>query len=468
MTFIHDDFLLTNKYARQLYHEYAEPEPILDYHTHLPPCDIAANRRFANLYEMWMAGDHYKWRAMRANGIPEEYCTGKAPPLEKFQAWAHTVPQTLRNPLYHWAQLELKRYFDIDELLDERSAKIIWDRANAQLTDDALAVQGILRRFRVRGVCTTDDPTDDLEAQQQVNVQGHPFRVFPTFRPDGAFRLDKVEAFNSWIDRLGAVTATEIVDYQDLLNALDTRHAYFHSVGCRLSDHGFSFCPGGGGSQRDAELVFARVRNGTAAAGEEQARYASHLLYFLGQLDAQRGWTKQLHLGAIRNNRSRTYGELGPDVGCDAIGDAPFGAALISLLDRWDREGALPKMIIYNSNPADNYLVSSIVGSFQDGSRAGKLQFGAAWWFLDQVEGIRWQLNALSHVGLVSRFVGMPSDSRSFMAFPRHEYFRRVLCDVLGQEMQVGALPDDLQLVGNLVRRISYHNAHDYLELDLP
>ncbi len=468
MPFIHDDFLLQTETARRLYHKHAESQPILDYHNHLPPRDIADDRRFGNLFEVWLEGDHYKWRAMRANGVEERYCTGDASPYEKFLAWAKTVPQTVRNPLYHWTHLELLRYFGITELLNEKTAPAIWEEANAQLATPALTTRGILGKFRVTALCTTDDPADDLAAHEAIAESDLPTRVFPAFRPDKALAAGGAQAFNAWTDRLERAGDTSIATLPDFLDALEGRHSFFHAHGCRLSDHGLSFCYADFPTEAEAGAIFDRLRSGREVAAGEQGRFAAHLMLFFGHLDAQRGWTKQLHLGALRNVNTRGLERLGPDTGFDSIGDWPQAAALGAFLDRLNREDALPKTILYNNNPNDNYALATMIGSFQDGSVPGKMQFGSGWWFLDTKEGIEWQLNALSNVGLLSRFVGMLTDSRSFLSFPRHEYFRRVLCNLLGNDIKRGEIPDDDDLVGPLIRNICYGNVRDYLGLDIP
>jgi glucuronate isomerase len=467
MSFIHEDFLLSNKAARRLYHEHAATQPILDYHCHLPPQDVAANRQFRNLFEIWLEGDHYKWRAMRANGVEERYCTGDATPKEKFLAWARTVPHTLRNPLYHWTHLELKRYFAIDELLDESSAERVWEQANTALATDDLCAHGILRKFNVKAVCTTDDPTDDLACHKAIASSGTGTRVYPTFRPDKALNVHLPETFNAWVDKLEAVSNISIARLPDFVDALRQRHDFFHQMGGRLSDHGLNHVYADFPDEHEAAGIFERARAGQAATPEEQARFASHLMFLFGRMDAEKGWTKQLHLGARRNGNTRRFRELGPDTGFDSIGDWPQADALGRYLDRLDRENALPKIVVYNLNPSDNYLIATMLGNFQDGAIAGKLQFGSGWWYLDQKEAMQWQMNALSNCGLLSRFLGMLTDSRSFMSYPRHEYFRRVLCDMLGRDIEAGEIPDDDALVGTMVRNICYGNAKQFLGLDL-
>ncbi len=465
MEFIHDGFLLASKTARRLYHGYAAGEPILDYHSHLSPRDIAADRRFKDLFEIWLEGDHYKWRAMRANGIPERFCTGDASPFEKFLAWARTVPSTLRNPLYHWTHLELKRYFDIGVLLDETSAKGVWDRANTMLQSADLTARGILRKFNVRALCTTDDPCDDLSYHQAIATSEKNFSVFPTFRPDRAFAVATAEEFVPWLGQLEAASNIAISSLGDFLGALKQRHDYFHALGGRLSDHGLKYCFNAPCAEQEASAVFAKARAGVSATNEEAEKFGSYLLLFFGRLDVEKGWTKQLHLAALRSVNTRRTREVGTDKGFDSIGDWNQAEALCSFLDKLDQENSLPKTIIYNLNPADNYAFAAAIGSFQEGPVAGKIQFGSGWWFLDQKEGIEWQLNALSSTGLLSQFIGMLTDSRSFMSFPRHEYFRRVLCNLIGREVESGELPDDEKLLGALVQGVCFGNAQRYLGL---
>jgi glucuronate isomerase len=465
MTFIKENFLLHNRAAQRLYRRFAQGQPIYDYHCHLSPRDIAEDRRFGNLFEIWLQGDHYKWRAMRANGVAEQYCTGAAEPYAKFRAWAATVPQTLRNPLYHWTHLELKRCLGIDQLLNEQSAARIWKKANEQLARPELSTRGILKKFNVATLCTTDDPTDDLAHHKKIAADGVATRVHPAFRPDKALATHEPAAFNAWISRLEQAADTDIASLADLVAALRRRHDYFHAHGCRLSDHGLNQCPASPCSDKTAAGIFARARRGRAASPEEQAQFGTCLMLHFGRWDAEKGWVKQLHLGALRNNNTRLLERLGPDTGFDSIGDFPQCQALVRYLDLLERESRLPKIIVYNSNPADNYALASAIGSFQDGTIAGKIQFGSGWWFMDQKEGIEWQLNALSNIGLLSRFVGMVTDSRSFMSYPRHEYFRRVLCNLIGREVERGELPDDEALLGPMIGNISYDNARRYLAL---
>ncbi len=467
MEFIHDDFLLHSETARRLYHDYAADQPILDFHSHLPPADIASDRIFQNLFEIWLEGDHYKWRVMRANGVAERYCTGDASPYEKFLAWARTVPFTLRNPLYHWTHLELKRCFGISELLNENNAKSVWDRANTLLRSRDLSAKGILRKFNVQAACTTDDPCDDLSHHRAVNTSGGDLRVYPTFRPDGALLVHTPKSFNAWVERLEGASNIAVSNFQHFLDALKQRHDFFHANGGRLSDHGLPYCYSSRCTETQAAAIFAKARAGNAATGDEREQFASFLMLFFGRMDAEKGWTKQLHLGAIRNANTRQTREIGPNTGFDSVGDWPQAEAFCRFLDHLSQENLLPKMIVYNVNPADNYVFATAVGNFQDGSVAGKIQFGSGWWYLDQKEAIEWQLNALSNNGLLSRFVGMLTDSRSFMSFPRHEYFRRVLCNLIGRDVENGELPNDEQLLGTMIRNICFRNAKQYLGLEL-
>lgn len=462
MAFLDDNFLLSNDVARRLYHEYAQPQPILDYHCHLPPKDLAENRRFANLFEIWLEGDHYKWRAMRANGIPEKYITGDASPYDKFLAWARTVPYTLRNPLYHWTHLELQRYFDIHELLDEHSAPGIWQRANTALAD--LSTHDILEKFRVQIVCTTDDPADDLQFHRAIAKSNLKTRVFPAFRPDPALAIGRPE-FESWIQKLGSAANIEIRNFNGFLDALRNRHDEFHSLGCRLSDHGLDHCFATPCSQNECAALFDKARTAQSIGDEQRSAFISFMMLFFARLDAEKGWTKQLHLGALRNVNSAARQRIGPDTGYDTIGDFPQVKLLAAYLDLLARENALPRMILYNVNPADTFSFATLTGCYQEGEQPGKIQYGSAWWFLDQKQGMAAQIDALSNVGLLSRFIGMVTDSRSFMSYPRHEYFRRVLCDLVGRDVAGDELPNDEILLRRLVEDICYRNAYEFLKL---
>jgi glucuronate isomerase len=466
-TFITENFLLETEAARELYFNHAAAQPIYDYHCHLPPQQIAQNHQFRNLYEIWLGGDHYKWRAMRSNGVAEKYCTGEATDREKYEAFVRTVPYTLRNPLYHWSHLELLRYFGIDLLINEENAPTIWEQANVKLATPELSVQGILQANHVKVIGTTDDPTDSLEYHQQIRRQGLATKVYPTFRPDKALGVHAPVTFNPWCDKLAEVSGTACAELNGFLDALKLRHDFFHEQGGRLSDHGLESCLAADCTEAEARQIFARARSGQAATSEEQQKFGSYLMLYFGRLDAARGWTKQLHLGALRNNNTRLFQKLGPDIGCDSIGDFPQARALIKYLDALDQTNELPKIVLYNLNPADNYVFATLIGNFQDGTIPGKLQFGSGWWFLDQKEAMEWQINALSQLGLLRRFVGMLTDSRSFLSYTRHEYFRRILCNILGNDIEKGLLPRDLNLLGQLVREICFDNARNYFGMAL-
>jgi glucuronate isomerase len=465
-SFIHDDFLLQSDAARDLYHTFAKAEPIFDYHCHLPPAQIADNHSFADLAEIWLGGDHYKWRAMRSNGVDERVCTGNATPWEKHTAWCAAVPYTLRNPLYHWSHLELKRYFGIDAVISPSSAKEIWEEANAKLS--GMRVHDILAANKVAVICTTDDPADSLEIHERIRKTGIKTRVYPTFRPDKAFIVHQPAAFNPYLEKLaGAARSSAIKTFDDFLATLKKRHDDFHAFGGRLSDHGMETAFAEPCTWAEAKVIFDGARNGRAATSAELAQFSSFLMLELGRWDAARGWTKQLHLGAMRSNNTRLLKQLGPDTGFDSIGDFSQARALSRYLDTLDSTGQLPRTVLYNLNPADNYVFATMIGNFQDGSVPGKMQFGSGWWFLDQKEAMEWQMNALSNLGLLRRFVGMLTDSRSFLSYTRHEYFRRVLCNLLGGEMERGELPADRELIGAMVREICFANARDYFRLGL-
>ena len=467
MSFIHDDFLLSNDAAVRLYHDYAAQQPIIDYHNHLSPKDIATNRRFENLFEMWVNHDHYKWRAMRANGIPERLVTGDGDPKEKFLAFAATVPYTLRNPIYHWTHLELKRFFDIDELLCEANAEAIWNECNQQIQSrEELTTQGILKKFNVTALCTTDDPVDSLEYHQQVAQTDFKTKVYPAFRPDWALFVHRPEEFIEWLGKLSQAAGISVETLDDLLAALRIRHDFFHSLGCRLSDHGCESVPANFCDVSTARKIFDAAKAGVAATAEQHEQYSTFMLIELAKLDAEKSWTNQFHTGVWRNNNTRLFNEVGRDLGCDSMGDTPQGRSLGRFLDRLDQENMLPKTIVYNLNPSDNYLISTMIGNFQGGGVAGKMQFGSGWWYLDQKEGMEWQINTLSNTGLISRFVGMLTDSRSFMSFIRHEYFRRILCNMFGKDMVSGEMPNDFDFVGGVVQDICYGNAKRFLALE--
>ena len=464
--FLSADFLLKTATARTLYHEYAKPMPIIDYHNHLLPDQIAEDKQFSNITQIWLYGDHYKWRAMRANGVAEHYITGDASDWDKFEKWAETVPYTLRNPLYHWTHLELQRYFGITELLNKDSARRIYDECSAKLQTPEYSVQSLLKKMQVETLCTTDDPADSLEHHQALAASGFEVRVLPTFRADKAMAVDDVTSYNAYLDKLGTAAAVGISTFADLETALRRRHDFFASVGCRLSDHGLEHIYAAEYTPAEVAASFRKIRGGGALTPAENHQFKAAMLVLLAEMDWEKGWTQQYHLGALRNNNSRMLRELGPDTGWDSIGDFPQGRALSAFLDRLDRQNKLAKTIIYNLNPADNDLIATMIGNFNDGSVAGKMQFGSGWWFLDQKDGMEKQLNALSNMGLLPRFVGMLTDSRSFLSYPRHEYFRRVLCNLLGNDVENGELPADMELLGRTVQNICYGNAKEYFGFD--
>jgi glucuronate isomerase len=468
--FITENFLLQSAAAIELYHQYARDMPILDYHCHLPPQQIAADHRFENVTQAWLYGDHYKWRAMRAAGVAERFCTGNASDWEKFQKWAETVPQTLRNPLYHWTHLELRRIFGIgDQLLGPETAREIYDRCNAVLAGKDFSCRGLMRQANVRLVCTTDDPIDSLEHHAAIAAnRSMEIKVLPAFRPDRGMAVAAPEAFNAWVDRLAAVADVDIGDdFGRYLEAVRRRHAFFHSMGCRLSDHGIETFLAEDYTEAEIRTLFSRVRRSDQIDRCDVAKFQSAMLYEFALLDHEKGWTQQYHFGVLRSNNTRCFKALGPDTGFDSIGDFPVARPMARFFDRLDRDDRLAKTILYNINPAHNEVAATMVGNFQDGRIAGKMQLGSAWWFLDQKDGMEKQLNALSNLGLLSRFVGMLTDSRSFLSYPRHEYFRRILCNVLGAEIEQGLLPRDMTLIGSMVQDICYHNAAAYFGFEI-
>ncbi|PUZ20726.1 D-glucuronate isomerase [Chitinophaga costaii] len=458
--FLDEDFLLRGATAQKLYHEYAALMPVIDYHNHLPPDQIATNKQFENISQAWLYGDHYKWRAMRIHGIPEAYCTGGKADWEKFEQWAATVPYTMRNPLYHWTHLELRRYFDIEELLSPATAASIYRICSEKLQTPDYSVQNLLRRMQVKTLCTTDDPADTLEYHAQL--QGLDIKVLPAFRPDKSLAVEDPVSYNVYLEQLGAAANIDIRQYSDLLAALKNRHDFFATMGGTVADHGLDKLYVETFTEKEIANIFSKVRAGHPLAAAEVMQFKSALMLQLAEWNAEKGWVQQFHLGALRNTNSRMLKLLGPDTGWDAIGDYPQGIALGRFLDLLENKRALAKTIIYNLNPADNIMFSTIAASFNDGSTPGKVQYGAAWWFLDQQHGITDQLNALSNTGLLSRFIGMLTDSRSFLSYPRHEYFRRILCDMLGTEIDNGELPRDMDWIGKMVQDISYNNAAAY------
>ena len=461
--FLGEYFLLSSDAARRLYFDYARAMPIFDYHCHLPPEQIADNHRFANLTEIWLGGDHYKWRVMRALGVNEELITGGAGDRAKFRAWAEVVPFTIRNPVYHWTHMELRRPFGIGELLSPANADAIYDRCNELLGTDALCVRGLLEDFDVRAICTTDDPADDLAAHRRIAADSaFTVIVAPAFRPDKAMAAADPAAYNAYLDRLAAAAGIDIASYDDLLQALEQRHAWFQEQGCRLSDHGLEEIRAAPFTDAEAAAAFAKVRGGTPLAAGELRVLQSALLYELAVMDASRGWAQQFHLGALRGLNTRLGSVVGPDTGFDSIGDVAQARSLARFLDHLDRDGRLAKTILYNLNPSDNDLMAAMIGNFQDGTVRGKMQLGTAWWFNDQIDGMRAQMAALSNSGVISAFVGMVTDSRSFLSYPRHDYFRRLLCDLFGDDIERGVLPADYPHLGGIVQDICFDNAARY------
>ncbi len=461
-TFLDEDFLLQTDAARTLYHEFAKQMPIIDYHNHLPPDQIVSDKNFENLTQIWLYGDHYKWRGMRTNGVDESYCTGDKSDYQKFEKWAETVPYTLRNPLYHWTHLELQRYFDVHDILSPKTARKIYDECSEKLRTPDYSVRNLLRKMNVEVVCTTDDPLDSLEYHQQLKNEGtFEIQMRPAFRPD-KFILIGNPNFANFIQKLAAIVGFEIRSYDDLTKALRARADFFASLGCLLSDHGLEQLYAADFTTEDANAIFKKALAGQTITSAEQVLYQSAILHHLGTMYHELGWTQQFHIGALRNNNTRALRLLGPDTGWDSIGDWSQAMALSKFLGRLDEYNQLAKTIIYNLNPADNEVIATMIGNFNDGSIAGKIQFGSGWWFMDQKDGMEKQMNALSNMGLLSRFVGMLTDSRSFLSFPRHEYFRRILCNMFGNDIENGELPNDTEWIGQVVQNICYNNAKQY------
>ncbi|KAA9038061.1 glucuronate isomerase [Ginsengibacter hankyongi] len=461
-SFLDEDFLLQTETAKKLYHDFAKQMPVIDYHCHLPVQQIADDINFENLTQIWLYGDHYKWRAMRTSGVDESFITGNKSDFEKFEKWAATVPYTLRNPLYHWTHLELQRYFNVHELLKPGSAKEIYDDCTQKLQSKEYSVRNLLRKMNVAVVCTTDDPTDTLEYHQKIKADGFEIKVLPAFRPDKAMDVDDVNEFNLYIKKLEAVSGINVTSYQTYLDALKQRHDFFATIGCSLSDHGLEYIFTEEYSDDEIIATFNKIRNGRELSLEERAKFKTAMLYVFAIWDHEKNWVQQYHLGALRNNNIRMLEVSGPDTGWDSIGDFHQGKKLATFLGRLDSSNQLAKTILYNVNPADNELMATMIGNFNDGSIKGKIQFGSAWWFLDQKDGMTKQMNALSNMGLISRFVGMITDSRSFLSYPRHEYFRRVLCNLFGDEIENGELPNDLEWTGKIIKDICYYNAENY------
>lgn len=464
--FMDENFLLQTKTAQELYHNHAAKMPIFDYHCHISPQEIAADKRFDNLSQIWLYGDHYKWRAMRTNGVQERYCTGDASDWEKFEKWAETVPYTLRNPLYHWTHLELKKFFGIDKVLSPATAREVWETCNAKLNTPEYSCRNIIRMANVHTICTTDDPVDSLEYHRQIKASGFEVAVLPAWRPDKAMMVENPESFNAYVDKLGEAANIDIETFNDFMDAIDNRHQFFHENGCRLSDHGLETAYAEDYTEKEIQAIFAKVRKGQSLSQEEVLKFKSCMLYEFGIMDHSRGWTQQFHLGALRNNNTRLFRTLGPDTGFDSIGDFEVARPLSRLLDRLDMENQLAQTILYNLNPRDNELIATMIGNFQDGSVPGKIQFGSGWWFLDQKDGMEKQMQALSNLGLLSRFVGMLTDSRSFLSYTRHEYFRRTLCNLLGNDVENGEIPHDMELLGQMVENICFNNAYNYFKFN--
>jgi len=462
--FIHDDFMLETKTARELFHTYAEPMPILDYHCHLPPAQIADDHRFRNLTEIWLAGDHYKWRLMRAAGVPERFITGEASDWEKFLKWAETVPRIIRNPLYHWTHLELRKPFGItDRLLGPETARSIWEECNARLAQPEFSCRGIMKQWNVVLVCTTDDPTDTLDAHKRIaeDPDFH-IRVLPAWRPDKAMAVEDPATFRAWVARLEAAADMAIRTYDDFLAALRRRHDFFHEMGCRISDHGVETFHAEPYTERVVRAIFQKARGGNRPSDEETAKFKSALLYEFAVMNHEKAWAQQFHICVLRNNNRRLYRAIGPDVGGDSILDRHIARDASAFFGRLDAEGRLTRTVVYSLNPCHYEVLSTTIGNFQDGSCPGKLQLGSAWWFNDTLEGMLRQINVLSDTGVLATFIGMLTDSRSFLSYARHDYFRRLLCNLLGGEMERGLIPNDLDLVGEIVRDISYRNAVRY------
>jgi glucuronate isomerase len=467
-SFLTEDFLLQTKTARNLYHEHAEKMPIYDYHCHLPAYQIARDHRFDNLTQAWLYGDHYKWRAMRTNGIAEKYITGKANDYEKFEKWAQTVPYCIRNPLYHWTHLELKKPFDVkDKLLGPETAKEIYESCSEMLRTPEFSVRNIMRKANVKLVCTTEGPLDSLEYHKKIRADRFEIKVHTAFRPDKAMVVEDITSLNVFIDRLEEICKMEINNFHQYLEAIRRRHNYFHENGCRLSDHGLDTVYAEDYTEKEIEKIFTKIKIGQKPDLMECLKFKSAMLVELALLDYESGWVQQLHLGALRNNSTRMFNALGPDIGCDSIGDFDIARPLSKFLDRLDKDRKLPKTILYNINPKDNAVCATMVGNFQDGSVPGKMQYGSGWWFLDQMDGMTEQINVLSNMGLLSRFVGMLTDSRSFLSYPRHEYFRRILCNILGNDVEAGLLPNDLDLLGKIVEDICFNNAKKYFPMEI-
>jgi glucuronate isomerase len=467
MPFIDENFLLRNRTAQQLYHEFAKPQPIIDYHNHLPPIEIAEDKKFNNLSQAWLYGDHYKWRAMRTCGVNEAFITGGQSDKDKFLKWAATVPYTLRNPLYHWTHLELQRYFNITDVLNESTAEKIYENCSAQLQTNDFSVRNLLKKMNVRLICTTDDPTDSLEHHRKIKDDNSDIQVLPAFRPDAAMNISDPLKFKWYIQKLESAADLSINSFDSFLSALKKRHDFFSTRGCKVSDHGLEEIYADDFDEKSVSSTFDKITSSKNVSPDEERRFKSAMLYYFGIWDHEKGWVQQFHLGALRNNNTRRLKDLGPDTGWDSIGDFPQAKSLSRFLDRLDKENKLTKTILYNLNPADNHLMAAMTGNFNDGSVEGKVQWGSSWWFLDQKDGMTEQINTLSNIGLISKFIGMLTDSRSFLSFPRHEYFRRILCNLFGEDIENGELPGDITLTGKVIADICYNNNVKYFGWDI-
>lgn len=465
--FMDENFILQTETARRLYHDHAAKMPILDYHCHLSAQEIAEDKQYDNLGEIWLGGDHYKWRVMRTNGVTEEFVTGDKPWREKFQKWAETVPQTIRNPLYHWTHLELQRYFGVNTVLTPETADEIFEVCTAKLRTPGFSARNLMRKMNVKLVCTTDDPVDSLEHHKRLAAEGFEIKILPAFRPDRAMNLTDSNGWEKYIQTLEKVSGVTISNFASLLEAVDLRHEYFHSVGCRLSDHGVTYVPDAEASSAELDAIFAKAIKGEEIRLSEREKFEASFLIAVGQMNHARGWAQQFHVGVFRNNNRRLFAKLGPDTGFDSVADYRQGPGLIRLLDRLDSTNQLAKTILYNINPCDNELMATMIACYQDGSCPGKMQFGSGWWFLDQKDGMEKQMNALSSHGLLSRFIGMLTDSRSFLSYPRHEYFRRILCNLIGNDVENGEIPADMEQLGAMVENICFNNARDYFGVKL-
>lgn len=462
--FMGEDFLLSTNTAVELYHKYAKEMPIIDYHCHLSPKEIYENKRFKNITEAWLYGDHYKWRAMRSNGVDEEYITGNASDYDKFLAWAKTVPMTIGNPLYNWTHLELQRFFGINEILNEKSAPDIWEKVNALLTQDDFTAQALIKKSKVEVVCTTDDPTDNLEYHQKLQKNSDfGVKVLPSFRPDKGLEINR-DGFLEWVGKLSEASGQSVTNYSKYLEALKERIEFFHSLGGRVSDHALDSMMYEVVSEEEVAEIFAKGLKGEKVSLEEEKKFKSYTLTFLGEQYARLGWVMQYHMHALRNNNTRMFKQLGPDTGFDSMNDGEVAKPLCQLLDSLDQKDALPKTVLYSLNPKDNYVIGSVIGSFQGGGTPGKIQFGTAWWFNDQKDGMLDQMKALANLGLFSRFIGMLTDSRSFLSYTRHEYFRRLVCDLIGQWVENGEYPYDEEALSTIVQGICYNNAKEYFQ----